>query len=103
MLIFPFQLNKELKRSGARYRGLNLYLDPFYLPPPICLTPDAHRGRGADYIMLWDLSTISLQSFFCSHTWIFPLFDMFTLSEGLYLYIDVILESFNQLQADNNE
>ena len=59
MLIFPFQLNKELKRSGARYRGLNLYLDPFYLPPPICHSLDADHDH--DYIMLWDLSTISLQ------------------------------------------
>ena len=59
---FPFQINKKLPdENPVRYRQLNLYLDPFYFPPPICLTPDAHRGRGADYIMLWDLSTISLQ------------------------------------------
>ena len=59
---FPFQLNKKLDVDHVvRYRQLNLYLDPFYLPPPICLTLDAHPDKESpDYIMLWDLSTISL-------------------------------------------
>ena len=59
----PFQLNKKLDvDKKGRYRPLNLYLEPFYLPPPICHTPDAHHTNGYyDYIMLWDLSTISLQ------------------------------------------
>jgi hypothetical protein len=53
-------LNEELNVEGiGRYRPLNLYLEPFYLPPPICLTLDANHDQ--DHIMLWDLSTISLQ------------------------------------------
>ena len=60
---FLFQLNKKLDVDHVvRYRQLNLYLDPFYLPPPICLTLDTNNDKAyPDYIMLWDLSTISLQ------------------------------------------
>ena len=39
-----------------RHRPLNLYKSPFYFPPPICYSQDVKE----DFIMLWDLSTLSL-------------------------------------------
>ena len=56
--ILPFQPNEELDVDKSyRHRPLNFYLEPFYFPPPVCLTRDVNDDR----IMLWDLSTISLQ------------------------------------------
>ena len=53
-----FQSNVELDVDKSyRHRPLNFYLEPFYFPPPVCLSQDVNDDR----IMLWDLSTISLE------------------------------------------
>jgi len=53
------KINKKLDVDESyRHRPLNFYLEPFYFPPPVCLTPDGNE----DCIMLWDLSTISLEN-----------------------------------------
>lgn len=49
--------NSDLsENSQYRHRPINLFFKPFYLPPPICMSRDVQT----DFIMLWDLSTISL-------------------------------------------
>ena len=61
---FLFQKNKKLDVDKRhRYRQLNFYLKPFFLPPPICVSLDAELDldHQQDHIMLWDISTISLQ------------------------------------------
>ena len=57
-LLSFFQENTELdETTQMRMRGLNLFLNPYQLPLPICQHWDA---IWPDIIMLWDLRTLPL-------------------------------------------
>ena len=50
------QINEELPES--RYRPVNLFKAPFYLPAPICVAKDTIESTGM-YAMLCDAATIT--------------------------------------------
>ena len=50
------QVNEEL--PGFRYRPVNLFRAPFYLPTPVCVAKDTIESAGM-YAMLSDAATIN--------------------------------------------
>ena len=51
------QVNEEL--PGSRYRPVNLFRAPFYLPTPVCVAKDTIESAGM-YAMLSDAATINI-------------------------------------------
>ena len=51
------QVNEELPRS--RYRPVNLFRSPFYLPTPVCVAKDTIESAGM-FAMLSEAATINV-------------------------------------------
>ena len=51
------QVNEEL--PSGRYRPVNLFRSPFYLPAPVCVAKDTIESATM-YAMLSDASTIDI-------------------------------------------
>ena len=50
-------LNEDLPGgAGGRWRPINFFKSPFYLPSPICLAKDTHEDLL--YIMLYDIKSL---------------------------------------------
>ena len=50
------QVNEEL--PGSRYRPVNLFRAPFYLPTPVCVAKDTIESAGM-YAMLSEAATVN--------------------------------------------
>ena len=51
------QVNEEL--PGSRYRPVNLFRAPFFLPAPVCVAKDTIESAGM-YAMLSNAATINI-------------------------------------------